>query len=197
MNNELTLPVSMAEKKKETIEQTFHKERKKLLGFIRQRVSDKEDAEDILQDVFFQLIENFNPIEPIEKVSAWLFRVARNKIIDKYRKKKAEPFSAFGNVPSDDSGTGLNLLNFIYDPHDNSDHKYLRSLVWDALGQALEELPGEQRQVFIWHELEGRDFKEISALTGDPVNTLISRKRYAVVYLRQQLQHLYNDLLKD
>lgn len=194
MKDDLILSLSMTAQKDATIEQTFQKEKKKLLGFIKKRVSDDEDAEDILQDVFYQLIESFSPLEPIEKISSWLFKVAKNKIIDKYRKKKPEPFAKFGSNNEEDSS--LNLLNLIYDSKQNTDQVYLRSLVWDALNEALDELPENQKLVFIWHELEGRDFKEISAMTGEPVNTLISRKRYAVVYLREQLQYLYNDLIK-
>ena len=195
MKDDITLSLSMNADKDATIEKTFQKEKKRLLGFIKKRVSDNEDAEDILQDVFYQFIESFSALEPIEKISSWLYRVAKNKIIDKYRKKKPEPFAKFSNNSEEDAS--LNLLNLIYDSRQNTDQVYLRSLVMDALTEALDELPENQRLVFIWHELEGRDFKEISAMTGDPVNTLISRKRYAVVYLREQLQHLYKDLLKN
>lgn len=197
MKEQLTIPLSMNANRDTTIEQTFQKEKNRLLGFIRKRVADKDDAEDILQDVFYQFIENFTPLEPIEKISSWLFRVAKNKIIDKYRKKKPETFTHLSGTGNNEEGSSLDLLNLIYDPQQNADQVHLRSLVWEALTEALEDLPEEQRQVFVWHELEGRDFKEISAMTGDPVNTLISRKRYAVLYLREQLQDLYNDLLSN
>ena len=195
MKEDISLSITIPPSNDATIEKTFQKEKKRLLGFIKKRVSDNDDAEDILQDVFYQFIQSFTALEPIEKISSWLFRVAKNKIIDKYRKKKPDNFSKYDNQSGPDSS--LNLLNFIYDAKQNTDQVYLRSLVWDALSQALDELPENQKLVFVWHEIEGRDFKEISAMTGDPVNTLISRKRYAVVHLREQLQHLYNDIIKN
>jgi RNA polymerase sigma factor (sigma-70 family) len=170
-------------------EQTFRTERKRLFDFIRRRVRTEEDAEDILSDVFYQLISSYNVTEPIEKMTSWLFTVARNKIIDWYRKKRPESLPRDLNDPS----MPLNLEDILYDPTQNPDEVYARSLVWTELAEALDELPEEQKQVFVMHELEGKSFKEIAEITGEPQNTLLSRKRYAVLYLREQLQELYDE----
>ena len=170
-------------------EQTFRTERKRLFDFIRRRVRTEEDAEDILSDVFYQLISSYSVTEPIEKMTSWLFTVARNKIIDWYRKKRPE------SLPRDltDPSMPLNLEDILYDPTQNPDQVYARSLVWTELAETLDELPEEQKQVFVMHELEGKSFKEIAEITGEPQNTLLSRKRYAVLYLREQLQELYDE----
>ncbi len=170
-------------------EQTFRTERKRLFDFIRRRVRTEEDAEDILSDVFYQLISSYSVTEPIEKMTSWLFTVARNKIIDWYRKKRPESLPRDLNDPS----LPLNLEDILYDPTQNPDQVYARSLVWTELAEALDELPEEQKQVFVMHELEGKSFKEIAEITGEPQNTLLSRKRYAVLYLREQLQELYDE----
>lgn len=170
-----------------TIERAAGAERKRLLDFIRRRVRTQEDAEDILQDVFYQLATSYSVTEPIEKITSWLFTVARNKIIDWYRKKRPESLhGGEGNraVP-------LNLEDILYDPRQNPDRVYARSMVWTELADALEELPDEQREVFVLHELEGKSFRQIADLTGEPLNTLLSRKRYAVLHLRDRLQELY------
>ena len=170
-------------------EQTFRTERKRLFDFIRRRVRTEEDAEDILSDVFYQLISSYSVTDPIEKMTSWLFTVARNKIIDWYRKKRPESLPRDLNDPS----LPLNLEDILYDPTQNPDQVYARSLVWTELAEALDELPEEQKQVFVMHELEGKSFKEIAEITGEPQNTLLSRKRYAVLYLREQLQELYDE----
>jgi RNA polymerase sigma factor (sigma-70 family) len=170
-------------------EQTFRTERKRLFDFIRRRVRTEEDAEDILSDVFYQLISSYSVTEPIEKMTSWLFTVARNKIIDWYRKKRPESLPRDLNDPS----LPLNLEDILYDPTQNPDEVYARSLVWTELAEALDELPEEQKQVFVMHELEGKSFKEIAEITGEPQNTLLSRKRYAVLYLREQLQEMYDE----
>ena len=167
----------------------FRSERKRLFDFIRRRVRTEADAEDILADVFYQLVESYNVTEPIEKMASWLLTVARNKIIDWYRKRKPESF----RQRTDESSMPLNLEDTLFDPRQNPDVLYARSLVWTELADALDDLPDEQREVFIMHELEGKSFKEIAELTGEPVNTLLSRKRYAVLYLREALQELYDD----
>jgi RNA polymerase sigma factor (sigma-70 family) len=171
-------------------------ERQRLFNFIRRRVRTREDAEDILQDVFFQLTDNYDVAEPIERMTAWLYRVARNKIIDWYRKRSSRGTVEDGRgVPGDDGEpASLNLEEILFDPGQNPDEVYARSLVWPALADALEELPEEQREVFALHELEGRSFKEIADITGEPVNTLLSRKRYAVLYLRERLKEMYDEL---
>jgi RNA polymerase sigma factor (sigma-70 family) len=172
-----------------TLDQTVRSERKRLLDFIRKRVRNQSDAEDILQDVFYQLATSYSVTEPIEKMTAWLFTVARNKIIDWYRKRRPDSLPA----ASDDSSAPLNLEEILFDPRQNPDRVYARSLVWTELSEALDELPDEQREVFVMHELEGRSFKEIAEITGEPLNTLLSRKRYAVLFLREQLQELYEE----
>ncbi len=170
-------------------EQTFRTERKRLFDFIRRRVRTNEDAEDIMEDVFYQLLSSYSVTEPIEKMTSWLFTVARNKVIDWYRKKRPESLPR----DNDDPSLPLNLEDILYDPTQNPDQVYARSLVWTELAEALDELPEEQKQVFVMHELEGKSFKEIADITGEPQNTLLSRKRYAVLYLREQLQELYDE----
>jgi RNA polymerase sigma factor (sigma-70 family) len=173
-----------------SIEQTVHAEHKRLFDFIRKRVRNRADAEDILQDVFYELVTGYSVTEPIEKVTSWLFTVARNKIIDWYRKQRHESLPADADNPD----APLNLEEILFDPAQGPDETYARSLVWPELADALDELPEEQREVFVMHELEGRSFKEIAEATGEPINTLLSRKRYAVLFLRERLQELYNDI---
>lgn len=170
-----------------TIERAAGAERKRLLDFIRRRVRTQEDAEDILQDVFYQLATSYSVTEPIEKITSWLFTVARNKIIDWYRKKRPESLPGGEGNPA----VPLNLEDILYDPRQNPDRVYARSMVWTELADALDELPDEQREVFVLHELEGKSFRQIADLTGEPLNTLLSRKRYAVLHLRERLQELY------
>ncbi len=169
---------------------TFRKEGKRLFDFIRRRVRTEEDAEDILQDVFYQLVTSYSVVEPIEHLSSWLFKVARTKIIDWYRRRKPRALAA------DDANQDgpINLEEILYDPTQSPDEVYGRSIIWTELADALDELPEEQREVFVMHELEGMSFAEIAASTGEPVSTLLSRKRYAVLFLRERLQDLYNDL---
>jgi RNA polymerase sigma factor (sigma-70 family) len=161
---------------------------KRLLGFIRQRVNSEADAEDILQDVWYQFSAS---AEPIEQVGSWLFKVARNRITDSYRKKKPEFLEDL--VPIDEDQLSLNDILPAQDGNPETD--FLRSLFWETLERALLELPEEQRQVFVQHELEDISFKSISEKTGVPVNTLISRKRYAVLHLRNRLNDLKSELL--
>lgn len=194
----MTLNATMTTRQNLEIQETVRKERKRLLDFIRQRVKSEEDAEDILQDVFYQFVNAYRMMEPIEKVTSWLFTVARNRITDLYRKKKAETFSNLLPVTdeaNEDDATGYFLDELMQDASETPEAQYMRSLVWDTLNAALEELPAEQRDVFNNHELEGMSFKEIAAQTGQPVNTLLSRKRYAVLHLRERLQTLYDELL--
>ncbi len=172
------------------IEQAVYSERRRLFDFIRSRISNEADAEDILQDVFYQLVTSYSVTEPIGKLTSWLFTVARNRIIDWYRKRR----------PGRESGTidielqPLNLEDVLFDPSQNPDEVFTRSLVWRELAEALDELPEKQREVFVMHELEGKSFREIAERTGEPINTLLSRKRYAVLSLRERLQELYEDL---
>ena len=166
---------------------------KRLLGFIRQRVGNEADAEDILQDVWYQLTTTVDT-EPIEQISGWLFAVARNKIIDRYRKRRPESLEPMLREGEDPAGP--DLTGILLDDSQNPETANLRALFWKTLQEALDELPQEQRMVFIWNELEDIPFKEIATMTGENVNTLISRKRYAVLYLRERLLTLYNEIIE-
>ena len=180
---------AIALEKQSAADATFRSERKRLFEFIRCRVRSTADAEDILADVFYQMLASYSAAQPIEKMTSWLLTVARNKIIDWYRKRKPEAF----RQREDENSMPLNLEDILYDPGQNPDVLYARSLLWTELADALDELPDEQREVFVMHELEGKSFNEIAEITGEPVNTLLSRKRYAVLFLREALQELYND----
>jgi RNA polymerase sigma factor (sigma-70 family) len=173
------------------LEQAARRERPKLLNFIRRRVKTDEDAEDILQDVFYRLVTSYSVTEPIEELTSWLFRAARNRIIDWYRKRKADPFSTLDLEES----LPVRLEEILFDPEVDPDTLFARSRVWTELSDALDELPDRQREVFVLHELEGKSFKEIAEITGEPVNTLLSRKRYAILTLRERLQDLYDEFL--
>jgi RNA polymerase sigma factor (sigma-70 family) len=161
----------------------------RLFDFIRRRVRTVEDAEDILQDVLYQMVASYDVTDPIEQLSAWLFRVARNKVIDWYRKKKPDTLAG----DEHNAGEPLNLEDILYDSSLSPDTLYGRSVVWSELADALDDLPEEQREVFVLHELEGKSFKEIAEETGESINTLLSRKRYAVLSLRERLQDLYDE----
>jgi|SRR6516165_9630895 RNA polymerase sigma factor (sigma-70 family) len=173
----------------ETVERNFARLRR----FIRSRVPDSGDAEDILQEVFYELIVAYRAMEPIEQVTAWLFRVARNRITDLFRKRRFET-EIGAEIRSEDEELLL-LEDFLPSPDAGPEAAYARSVLLDELAAALEELPGEQRDVFIAHEIEGYSFKEIAARTGTGLNTLLSRKRYAVVHLRQRLQEIYDEFV--
>lgn len=188
----MSIPVFL-QHKEDAIIASFVKEKKRLLSFIKRRVSDQNDAEDILQDVFHQLIESFTPLQPIEKVSSWLFRVARNKIVDKYRKKKPVSFSEYLPAGGEEE-INIDILALLKDSGDNPEEQQFSNIIWETLGNALEILPKEQSEVFIMHELEGKSFKEISEELNVSVNTLLSRKRYAVLFLRKELYDLYKEL---
>ncbi|AYQ35994.1 MULTISPECIES: RNA polymerase sigma factor [Runella] len=175
------------------IVQTIKKYSKQLFGFIRQRVSSDEDAEDILQDVWYQLSSQ-PEVEAIEQVGSWLYRVARNRIVDTYRKQRPETLEDYGYEDEDGEIVFKDLL-LADDGTPESD--YLRELFWQQLMEALDELPENQRQVFVWNELEDETFQEIADRTGENIKTLISRKRYAVQHLRKRLAGLYQDLLID
>jgi RNA polymerase sigma factor (sigma-70 family) len=191
MHEAATITVPMATAQKRHISDVIQEYGKRLMGFIRKRVSIEADAEDILQDVFYQLAGN---TEPIEQMSAWLFRVTRNKITDKQRKQKPELIEDVYSVADDDEF--FDWAELFFDNSNNPETVHLKQLFWNALKEALDELPFEQRSVFELNEIEGIPFKEISAQTGVPVNTLISRKRYAVLHLRERLQTLRDELLE-
>ncbi len=174
------------------LDEAVRSERPRLLNFIRARVRNEADVEDILQDVFYQLLASYSVTEPIEKLSSWLFTVARNRIIDWYRRRKTAELPA---PPQDHEAEGpLNLEEILFDPSRSADDTYMTSVVWEELSAALEELPENQREVFVMNELEGRTFREIADLTGEPINTLLSRKRSAVLFLRERLRELYEEL---
>lgn len=177
------------------IAKTVKKERARLFNFIRSRVKSTVEAEDILQDVFYQLVRVSEDVNTIEKISSWLFQVARNKITDSYRKKSSLNFSDMSYSDAEDEQSIL-FEDLIPDLHDLPDAVLTREMVWEVLEEGLAELPAEQREVFNMHEFEGLAFKEIAELTGEQVNTLISRKRYAIVHLRAKLTDLYNEILE-
>jgi RNA polymerase sigma factor (sigma-70 family) len=181
-------------KEKQHISDIINNYSKRLKGFIRKRVRNAEDAEDILQEVYYQLADADRLLKPIDQMAAWLFTVARNRITDLYRKKKTESMPEIF-TETDDEGIFSELRDLMFDNGSTPEDDYLRSLVWTELDKALEELPEEQRLVFELTELKGLSFKEISEQTGVTVNTLISRKRYAVLVLRERLQLIYNELI--
>ena len=164
---------------------------KQLMGFIRQRVNTDEDAEDILQDVWFQL-SSVPEIEAIEQIGSWLYRVARNRIIDKYRKQKPDSLEDYGY--EDEEGE-FYFKDILLADDGTPETVYMRELFWEQLGIALAELPENQRQVFVWNELEDQTFQEISDRTGENIKTLISRKRYAVQHLRRRLENVYQEFV--
>ena len=176
---------------KPNIIQTVKAYGNQLLGFIRQRVNSEEDAEDILQDVWFQL-SSVPEIEAIEQVGSWLYRVARNRIIDKYRKQKPELLE--DHSYEDDEGE-FNFKDILLADDGTPETVYMRELFWEQFTIALNELPENQRNVFVWNELEDQTFQEISDRTGENIKTLISRKRYAVQHLRQRLETLYHEFV--
>jgi RNA polymerase sigma factor (sigma-70 family) len=176
------------------ISEIVAEERSRLRNFIRRRVPDPSDAEDIVQEVFYELVEANRLLMPIEHVTGWLFRVARNRITDLFRKKKPETFSDAA-VEGED-GELLRIEDLLPSPDAGPEALYFRNVLLDELEFALDELPGEQREVFVAHELEGRTFKEMAAETGVSVNTLLSRKRYAVLHLRERLQSIHDEFAK-
>ena len=173
--------------------ETIGREQGRLRNFIRRRVSDESDAEDILQDVFYELIEAYRLTKPIEQVGSWLYRVARNRIVDRFRKKRPENFSSIAQESQAEDGDLLSIEDMLPSPDAGPEAQYARGILLDEMEAALDELTQDQREVFIAHEFEGRSFKEISAATGVSVNTLISRKHNAVVHLRRRLQSIYED----
>lgn len=193
MEGTITIPSVMINSQNRHITDIFKNYNRRLKGFIRKRVENEADAEDILQDVFYQLTEAVQLTRPIEQLTSWLFTVARNKITDSYRKKKPEPLENF--IAPEDAEAGFILKDLVADASGDPETVYLRSLFREALQEALEELPREQKEVFILHELEDIPFKEIAAATGESVNTLISRKRYAVLHLRERLRVVREELL--
>ena len=181
---------SMTEQDRQ-ISEIVAEERSRLRNFIRRRVPDPSDAEDILQEVFYKLVEANRLLMPIDHVTGWLFRVARNRITDLFRKKKPKTFS--DTAVEDEDGDVLQIEDLLPSPDAGPEALYVRHVLLDELALALEELPDEQREIFVAHELEGRSFKELSAESGVNLNTLLSRKRYAVLHLRERLQNIYDE----
>jgi RNA polymerase sigma factor (sigma-70 family) len=176
------------------ISEVVAEQRARLRNFIRRRVPDPLDAEDVLQDVFYKLVEANRLLMPIEHVTGWLFRVARNRITDLFRKKKPQ---SFGDAKvEEESGELLQVEDLLPSPEAGPEAVYVRNMFLEELELALDELPEEQREVFVGHELEGRSFKEMAEETGVSVNTLLSRKRYAVLHLRKRLQSIHDELIK-
>jgi len=176
------------------ISEVVAEQRSRLRNFIRRRVPDPSDAEDIVQEVFYELVEANRLLMPIDHVTGWLFRVARNRIIDLFRKRKPETFS--DAAIEGEAGELLQIEDLLPSPDAGPEALYFHSVLLDELEFALSELPDEQREVFVAHELEGRSFKELSAESGVSINTLLSRKRYAVLHLRERLQSIHDELAK-
>jgi len=185
----------MAFEQDQRISEVVKREQSRLRNFIRRRVPDPRDAEDILQDVFCELVEANRLLMPIEHVTGWLFRVARNRITDFFRKKKPESFSDSAVADEDDELPRLE--DMLPSPDAGPAALYARNVLLDELELAVDELPEEQREVFVAHELEGRSFKEMAAESGVSVNTLLSRKRYAVLHLRERLQSIYDEFYES
>lgn len=188
MDTTLTPSVLMAEQDKR-IAETVTRERVRLRNFIRRRVPDPGEAEDILQDVFFEFVEAYRLPEPIEQVGAWLYRVARNRIVDRFRKKKEEPLAELTGEEDEQFW----LEEVLPSPDAGPEAAYARGVLMQELHAALDELPKAQRDVFVAHELEGRSFKELALVSGVSVNTLLARKRYAVLHLQARLRAIYDE----
>jgi RNA polymerase sigma factor (sigma-70 family) len=190
MEETLTIRADMSAEQKSNINRVIKDYSRRLLGFIRKRVRNEADAEDILQDVFYQFIGN---TQPIEQLTAWLFTVTRNKITDRQRKKK--PVALEDLYSREEEDASFDWTEIFFDQSDNPETEYLRNLFWDTLNNALDELPAEQKAVFVMNEMDGIPFKVIAEQTGETINTLLSRKRYAVLHLRERLLVLKNELL--
>ncbi|HXB22005.1 MAG TPA: sigma-70 family RNA polymerase sigma factor [Candidatus Solibacter sp.] len=185
----------MQREQDQRISEAVEREQGRLRNFIRRRVADRGDAEDILQEVFYEFVEAYRLMKPIERVSSWLFQVARNRIIDLFRRKKTGSLSQ--PVAVADDGEELLLQDLLLSPDAGPEAEYARTVLLEELDDALSELPEEQREVFIAHEVEGRSFKELAAETGTGVNTLLGRKRYAVLHLRRRLQAIHDEVIQD
>ena len=186
-------PDWMTAEQDQRITETVRRERTRLRNFIRRRVRDEGEADDILQDVFSELVEAYRLMKPIEQAGAWLFRVARNRIIDKFRKKRPETLSDLQPADHDEP---LILEELLASPDAGPEASYARTVLMEQIESALDELPEEQLKVFVAHEIEGRSFRELAAETGLSVNTLLSRKRYAVLHLRRRLEAIHKEFIE-
>jgi len=185
--------ISVTDQPKQNIIQAVRDYGKRLFYFIRGRVNTNEDAEDILQDVWYQFSNVMNS-EPIEQAGAWLYRVARNRIIDKYRRHQPDSLE---EMFTDDEESEFNFREILLTENATPESEHLRNVFWEQLFSALDELPEEQKQVFVWNELEDISFIEIAEHTGEKINTLISRKRYAVLHLRKRLEQLHQEIIEQ
>ena len=193
---EIDITHEMAFDQERRINEAIQQERPRLRNFIRRRVADEGDAEDILQDVFYELIQAYRMMKPIEQVGAWLYRVARNRIIDLFRRARPQQ-SLADPVLNEDGGSHLTLEDLLPSPDEGPEAAFAHGVLVDELAAAIEELPPDQRLVFVAHEVEGRSFKELAAETGVSVNTLLSRKRYAVMHLRKRLQSIHDEFMRE
>jgi RNA polymerase sigma factor (sigma-70 family) len=185
----------MTDEQDQRISEAVEREQARLRNFIRRRVADEGEAEDILQDVFYEFVLAYRLMKPVEQAGAWLFRVARNRIIDLFRKKRPDALSEQVAVTED--GESLLLEDLLPSPDAGPEATYARNVLLEELEDALEELPEEQREVFVAHEIEGRSFKELAAASGTSVNTLLSRKHYAVMHLRERLRGIYEQFTES
>lgn len=183
---------SLSAEQDRRIAEALQRDEGRLRKFIRRRVMSEGDVEDVLQDVFYELVEAYRLMKPIEQVSAWLFRVAANRITDLFRRKKPDPFTR--DITVDDER--LTMADLLPSPDAGPEADYARGVLLEELEAALDELPGEQRDVFVAHELEGRSFKELAAESGLSINTLLSRKHYAVLHLRRRLQSIHDEFTR-
>ena len=186
----------MTDDQNRRIAETVKREQSRLRNFIRKRVLDESEAEDILQEVFYELVQAYRLMKPAEQVGAWLFRVARNRIIDRFRKRRPETFSNHATA-GEEEGEWFPWQDLLPSPDAGPEAAYVREVLMEEIDAALDELPEEQRDVFIAHELEGRSFNEMAKETGLSVNTLLSRKHYAVVFLRRRLRAIYDEFRKS
>jgi RNA polymerase sigma factor (sigma-70 family) len=184
----------MTDEQDQRISETVEREQARLRSFIRRRVADEGEAEDILQDVFYEFVLAYRLMKPVEQASAWLFRVARNRIIDLFRKKRPE---ALETAAVAEDGESLLLEDLLPSPDAGPEATYARNVLLEELEDALEELPEEQREVFVAHEIEGHSFKELAAASGTSMNTLLSRKHYAVMHLRERLRGIYEQFTES
>ncbi len=188
------IAISLAQAKQDHIQLTIQEEKARLLNFIRQFVPRMEEAEDIMQDVFYQFIIGYDDIRSIDKSTSWLYRVARNKVIDSFRKKKPQAFTDMLSPQASDEDGPLMLEEILPRTDSLPDEEVVREMIWAKIEESLDELPAKQRAVFVMHEFEQKSFREMADITGDTINTLLSRKRYAVLALRKALQELYDEL---
>jgi RNA polymerase sigma factor (sigma-70 family) len=184
----------MTDEQNRRIAETVEREQTRLRNFIRKRVLDESEAEDILQEVFYELVQAYRLMKPLEQVGAWLYRVARNRIIDRFRRRP--PPVAASNATGEEEGERFPWEDLLPSPDAGPEAAYAREVLMDEIEAALDELPEEQREVFVAHELEGRTFNELAAATGLSVNTLLSRKHYAVLHLRRRLRAIYDEFKK-